>query len=125
MASLRTNWLIVDLGVKQDIAHEIADGDAVLVCQPVPVKGTIKAVWVCADVLPAIGTCVVTNGGKADQVISTQDLAALTANTGTEQTLGTGVNVDAGDMLRATWTLTDIDSGVGFGCLVVIEPAVQ
>jgi hypothetical protein len=125
MPSLLEAYDFVDLGIHQDIASEIADGDGVIVCRPCPAAGTIVAIWVCADVLPAIGTLTVTNGNRGDQaLITTLDLTTLTANVGASQTLGKGVAVGAGDMLRGTWTLSDIDSGVGFGCLVVIESAV-
>jgi hypothetical protein len=83
----------------------------------------------CADILPTSATLTVQ---KAVGTVDVSVLAAtltintgLTANIGSDLTLATNpttVHVNAGDMIRATWTLTTIGTGDGLGCVMLIEP---
>lgn len=120
-----------DLGVRCDEA-DLADNDVVVTGVVMPVAGTVKAIYVGASVLPTTGTLAVAKSATtAVNLLSaaTVDLAALTANVGASQTLATvpaSLEVVAGDIIKATWTLTDItvtDDAV-LACTVAIEPKV-
>jgi hypothetical protein len=129
MPSLRSGYVYFDLGVHQDVQVEIGDGDAILVCVPVPFACTVKEIWACADVLSADGTLTVENAvGTIDTSLlsATCDIDGdLTVNVGKSLTLAgsAALRLAAGNMLRATWTLTDIDSADGLSCIVVVEPS--
>ena len=128
MPTLQSAHIWLDFGIKEDNTADLADGDVVLVCVPVPVAGTIKSVKVVCDVLPTDADLTLEKAvGTADVSVlaATCALEGLTANVASSLTLG-GANVlhcAATDMLRATWTLTDIAASTdGFGCLVEYEP---
>jgi hypothetical protein len=127
MPTIQSAWYPLDLGVKMDDA-ELGNADVVIVCQPVPLAGIIKEIWLCADVLPTSATVAVAKAeGTVDTAVATTVTinTGLTANVGSKMTLDTNpkvVHVDAGNMIRTTWTFTTIGSGTGFGALMWIEP---
>ena len=128
MPSLRSAWVAFDLGCKMDNA-DIADGDVNTICVPMPFAGTIKEVWVTADILPTTATLTIEKAvGAVDVSVLLATCAPqtdLTANVAASVALATNkktLKVAAGDMLRATWTFTTIATGDGFGCLVMVEP---
>jgi len=126
---------MVDLGIKESAAV-LADGDVVEVGGIVPVNGTIKAIWAGVNELPTTGTLGVYRSAATNVNLltaATLNLATgLTANTGSSLTLAAGnktLEVSAGNILRATWTLTNIthDNNAddsGYACIVIIEPSV-
>ena len=119
-----------DLGLKCDEA-DLADNDVVISGVTVPFAGTVAEVWVGCSVLPKTGTLAVAKlaGDTATKLLSatTVNLASdLVAGVGEACTLSVPValRIAAGNMLRATWTLTDItvtDDAV-FTCIVGVDP---
>ena len=128
MPSLHSARIWLDFGIKEDNTADLADGDVVIVCVPVPVAGTIKSVKVCCDVLPTDADLTLdkaVGAANASVLAATCALEDLTANIATSLTLGDAnvLHCAATDMLRATWTLTDIAATTdGFGCLLEFEP---
>lgn len=127
-------YYLCDLGTKQ-AATMLADNDVVEVGAIVPVAGKIKAIWAGVSTeLPTTGTLGVYKSASTNVNLlsaSTLNLATgLTASTGSSLTLATvgkTLELAAGDMLRATWTLTNIThdnnaDDAGYSCIVVIEP---
>jgi hypothetical protein len=127
---------LVDLGIKCG-ATTLVDTNAVVIEAIVPMAGKVKAIWVgLSKELPTTGTLAV--GKSASTAVNllaaaTVNLAALTAaNIAYSQTLavvGKTLEVEAGTVLRAVWTLTNIThdnnaDDASYACTVCIEPAV-
>ncbi len=128
MPTIQSGWIWVDLGPKHDTSAEIANADVVIVTAPVPVAGVVKAIKLCADILPTSATVAISKAvGATDTALAATVTinTALTANVAYDATVYTNretMHVSATDMLRATWTFTTIGSGDGYGCLVALEP---
>ncbi len=129
MPTLHSARIWLDFGIKEDNTADLADGDVVIVCVPAPCAGTIKSVKVCCDVLATDADLTLEKAvGAVDVSVlaATCTLEDLTANVASSLTLASTANalhLGATDMLRATWTLTDIEATTdGFGCLVELEP---
>jgi hypothetical protein len=132
MPTPRGSWYPLDLSIKQDEA-DLADNDVVVVGGIVPVAGTVKEIWVGLSILPTTGTLAVAKAGVTLLSAASTDLSSstvYTAHTASQMTLtssGVVKKVAAGDILTATWTLTDITvAGADdlFLCTVMIEPDV-
>ena len=131
MTTPRSGWVPFDLSCHMDISADIANGDVVICCAPLPFAGTVKEIWAVADILPTSGTLTVQKAvGTVDASLLAATLTintGLTANVAAKLTLATtpvDLRVAATNMLRATWTFTTIGSGEGFGCTVWVEPDV-
>src|SRR5574343_1193667 len=122
MPTPRGSWYTLDLSIKEDQA-DVADNDVVVVGGICPWAGTVKEIWVGESILPTTGTLAVakTNqvGGTAGTPVTllsaaTTDLSSATvytAHTASQMTLTTStetLKVAAGDIITATWTMTDI-----------------
>lgn len=124
-----SSWIWLDLGIRGDEA-DLADNDVVVTGAICPVPGTVKEVWVGTNVLPTAGTLAVARSAStAVNLLSAASVnlaTGLTAHVGAKQTLAEAgaLRVAAGNLIKATWTLTDITAGDDaiFGCLVGIEP---
>lgn len=120
-----------DLGIKCDEA-DLADNDVVISGVTVPFNGTVAEVWAGCSVLPTGGTLAV---AKLAGATATNLLTAASVNLASDIVAGVGeacalattaisLRVEAGNMLRATWTLTDItvtDDSI-FTCIVGVDP---
>lgn len=124
----KDTWHWFDLGIKQDEA-DLADGDVVVVGVPMPFAGTVKEIWVGTNTLPTDGTVSFQKQATTDVALLDATLTlqtGLTAYVGAKQTLTTSLEArrfSAGNIISATWTLTDItdtDDAV-FGALVGVE----
>lgn len=125
----RANLKWFDLSIKCDEA-DLADTDVVVVGVPMPAAGRVKEIWVGTQTLPTTGTVAFQKEASTDVNLlaaSTLNLATgLTAYVGASQTLTTKVadlEFNAGDIISATWTLTNIttsDDAI-FGALVGVE----
>ena len=129
MPSPNTGRLYFDLGMKID-NKILANGDVVIICLPVPVDGVVKSIYLCEDIKVGAGTIAVQRARGTNDLslltAATYNLATPTANIGTALVLATApcLKLLAGDMLRATWTLTTVGSEDGLGCIVEVEPTV-
>lgn len=131
MATLRQARYYLDLGIKCDEA-DLADTDVVVTGAICVLAGTVKAIWVGTNTLPTTGTLAVHKSAATGVNLlsdTTLNLATgLTAYVGASQTLstnGSALKVAAGDIITATWTLTNItatDDAV-FSAIVEIEPS--
>ncbi len=120
---------MLDLGLKYDGA-DMTDGDIVNVAAICPFAGTIKEIWAGTGKTLATDlqlTGVYKAASTAVQLLAAaKDLEGFTVNVAQSVTLTTStpnLKVAAGNILFATYTLTDItttdDSAVC--CTVVIE----
>lgn len=141
MPTPRGSWYTLDLSIKEDQA-DVADNDVVVVGAICPWAGEVKEIWVGESILPTTATLAVSKanqvGGTAGTPVTllsaaTTNLASstvYTAHTASQMTLTTStesLKVAAGDILYATWTMTDITlAGADdiFCCSVLIEPNV-
>jgi hypothetical protein len=131
MATPYSAHYLLDLGIKCDEA-DLADGDVVVIGAICPYAGIIKAVWAGIRVAPTTATLAVAKSASTNVNVlaaATVNVATLVAHTAASQTLattGTSLRVAAGNMLVATWTLTDLTAtdDAGYSCTVVIEPDV-
>lgn len=127
-------YYLVDLGIHQ-AAEELADTDVVEVGGICPAAGKIKAIYAgISTELPTTGTLAVHKSAATGvNLLASATLnlnSGLTANTASSLTLATvgkTLEVAAGTMLRAIWTLTNIThdnnaDDAGYACVVVIEP---
>src|SRR5574343_1880155 len=116
---------MVDLGLKYDGA-EMTDGDIVNVAGICPFDGTIKEIWLgCGKALPTDTAVNVYKAASTNISLLTGgtaiDLEGYTVNVAQSATLTSSVGnlkVVAGNMLIATYTLTDItdNDDVAFCC---------
>src|SRR5574343_341582 len=122
----------IDLSIKADEV-DLADNDVVVVGGIVPWAGTVKEIWVGLSILPTTGTLAVAKAGTTLLSAATTDLSSstvYTAHTASQMTLTSSnpiKKVAAGDILTATWTLTDSTvAGADdlFLCTVIVEPDV-
>ncbi len=121
MPGLRTSWIALDLGYSGTTTgyREAA----------VPVNGTIMEAWAGSNVLPTAGTLAVAKGSTNILASTNINLASsggnLTAGVASSLALATANSarrVSAGDVLKATWTITTAGSFVGGSCIVFVEP---
>jgi hypothetical protein len=124
---------MVDLGLKVDGA-DMTDSDVVNVAGICHLAGTIKEIWLgVGKVLPTDTAVNVYKAASTNISLLTGGTAVdldsggtYTVNKGTKLTLTSSVGnlkVAAGDMLIATYTMTDITAGddAAFCCTVIIE----
>jgi hypothetical protein len=141
MPTPRGSWYLIDLSIKEDEA-DLADNDVVVVGGICPWAGEVKEVWVGLSILPTTGTLAVYKSNQVSGTAgtpvtllsaATTDLSSATVytvHTASKMTLTTStesLQVAAGDILYATWTLTDITvAGADdlFLCTVIVEPKV-
>jgi hypothetical protein len=129
-------YYLVDLGIKECVGSKLADGDVVEVGGICPWAGKIKAIWAgCSTEVPSTsGTLGVYKSAATNvNLLASATLnlnSGLTANVASSLTLATvekTLEVAAGSILRAIWTLTNIThdndaADPGYACVVVIEP---
>lgn len=119
---------MLDLGLKYDGA-DMTDGDIINISAVCPFAGTIKEVWLgVGKTLPTTATVAVSKAASTNiSIVSAVTISGYTVNVAQSATLTTAsaaLKVAAGDMLLATWTLTDITvaDDSAFACTVIIEP---
>ncbi len=123
MPTPRSSWVYVDLSPSIAVANT-----AVLVAKPSPVAGTIKEVWVGINTVLTTGGGVVAVAKGAANILSATNVdlqSGVTAATPAKATLTTAqstLKVAAGDLLKATWTLTTAAITNAATCLVAVEP---
>jgi hypothetical protein len=135
MPSPRGNWYTIDLSIRQD-EDDLADGEVIVIGGIVPLAGVVKEVWLGLSIKPTTGTVAVTKQATTPVSLlsaATVDLSSITAfptatlYQGVKQTLstsGAALRVAAGNILTATWTLTDITLQTvdqAFTCTVLVE----
>ena len=132
------SWYDIDLGIKQD-EDDAANAEVVITGGCVPWAGTVKEIWVGLNVVLTTGTLAVVKCASTDisllaaataNLASTTTFPAATLFKGVKMALTTettALHVNAGDMIRATWTITSFTAQTidqTFTCLVRIEPEV-
>jgi hypothetical protein len=125
MPTPRSAWIWLDLS--PDIA--VANTDEIII-KAVPVAGTIKSVSIAINTLLGAGggTLALAKGAanvlsSATYNIGATDLVAATPEFATLTTAGSTLVVAAGDLLKATWTMTTAAVTNAASLLVAIEPA--
>lgn len=121
MPTPRSGWLLLALGL-QGASSAVRNA-------AVPCAGTVKEIWVGAQVLMTTGNVAVAKGAinllsatNVSLAASGGDVSAGVAASQTLATAATTKRVAAGDILVATWTVTTAGSFVGGACSVLIEP---
>lgn len=121
MPGPRSSWIPLSLGYSGTATGYVEAA--------VPVPGVIKEVWVGSNVLMTAGNVAVAKGSANILSAPSVNLAAsggdVTAGTAASQTLATASTtqrVAAGDILKATWTVTTAGSFVCGSCIVWVEP---
>jgi hypothetical protein len=124
MPTPRSAWIWLDLS--PDIA--VANTDEIII-KAVPVAGTIKSVSIAINTLLGAGggTLALAKGAanvlsSATYNIGATDLVAATPEFATLTTAGSTLKVAAGDLLKATWTMTTAAVTNAASLLVAIEP---
>jgi hypothetical protein len=120
---------VLDLGIKCDEA-DLADGDVVVIGAICPYAGTVKEIRAGVRVAPTTATLAVEKSAATNVNLlstATVDVAAFVVHVAGAKTLSTSsaaLQVVAGNMIVATWTLTDLTAtdDAGYSCIVVIEP---
>jgi len=117
MPGPRTSWLVFDLNLQGATTATVET--------VIPFAGLIQEVWVGTAVIPTTGTLAIAKAGTNILSATNVNLAALAAGVGASQTLATAnttKRVAAGNVLKATWTISSAGSFVGGSCHVFIEP---
>jgi len=137
----RGAWYSLDLSIKEDQA-DVANSDVVVVGGICHKAGTVKEILVGETILPTTATLAIYKNNQVSGTAgtpvtllsaATTELASATvytAHAASAMTLSTShesLQVAAGDILTATWTMTSITlAGADdlFCCTVLIEPNV-
>lgn len=123
MPSPKSAWVPVDLSPSIAVANT-----NVLVAKPAPMSGIVREVWVGINTALTTGGGVVAVARGSDNLLSATNVdlqSGVTAAAPAKQTLTTNAaskRVAAGDLLKATWTLTTAAITNAASCLVLIEP---